>query len=172
MTPVQPVRSRPARNRGRHSAPLATLLLASLASVSGHPIRGVINGTLAMAHIASPSAGSDSPIKVQWADRETNLRVVCFFAANTSTARDDDANWPRITSVGFELPGSPTGFSLLQPGDGEWELVEGMSVAIPDHETVLLMRPSSSISPSSRASTVPGGLARDRWRRWAFRRGS
>ena len=69
---------------------------------------------------------------------DTGLRVACFYVANTSPARVDRPDWPRVTSVGFELPGSPSGFSLVAPLDGDWELVEGTRVFLPGHGPVTL----------------------------------
>jgi hypothetical protein len=66
------------------------------------------------------------------------LRVACFNVANSSPIGLEDPAWPRITRVGFELPGSPTGFSLLEPLNGDWELIEGVSVEIPGRATVSL----------------------------------
>ena len=66
------------------------------------------------------------------------LRLVCFYAANSSSPRPDDADWPRVMGVGFELPGRASGFSLLQPLDDEWELVEGRPVPIAGRGTVAL----------------------------------
>ena len=68
--------------------------------------------------------------------QDTGLRVVCFNAANTSLPRADDADWPRVTAVGFELPGRPSGFALVEPLDEKWELVEGIRVAISGRGTV------------------------------------
>ena len=97
-----------------------------------------MNPTLATAFVSSPSAGTDAPIKIMWGTQDTRLRVVCFNAANTSIPRADDADWPRVMAVGFELPGRPSGFSLLEPLDDEWELVEGRTVAIAGRGTVAL----------------------------------
>lgn len=115
---------------------LVAIVAASAAGVSAHVVRGVVNPTLATAFVSSPSAGTDAPIKIMWSAQDTGLRVVCFSAANTSIPRADDADWPRVIAVGFELPGRPSGFALLQPLDGDWELVEGRTVAIADRGTV------------------------------------
>ena len=40
--------------------------------------------------------------------------------------------------MGFELPGSPSGFALISPLDGDWELAEGVQAALPGHENVTL----------------------------------
>ena len=132
----------PTRNSWPHRrvqiALLGAIFLASIAGVSAHVVRGVINPTLATAFVSSPSGGLDAPVRLTWGTHDTGLRVACFFAANTSVPRPDDADWPRVTSVGFELPGSSAGFSLVEPLDGKWELVEGRKTAIPGHGTVAL----------------------------------
>jgi hypothetical protein len=114
------------------------MLIASAAGVSAHIVRGIRNPTLATAFVSSPVAGADLPIKVMWGTQDTGLRIVCFYVANTSPARADAPDWPRITAVGFELPGSPSGFSLLEPLNGEWDLIEGRTAAIPNDGTVTL----------------------------------
>ena len=119
-------------------APLGAIFVASVAGVSAHVVRGVMNPTFATAFVSSPTAGTDAPIKIMWGTRDTGLRVACFFAANTSMPRADDADWPRVMAVGFELPGTPSGFSLLEPLNDEWELVQGGTVAIADRGTVAL----------------------------------
>ena len=63
---------------------------------------------------------------------------MCFNVANSSMKRADDPDWPRVTGVGFELPGFPTGFTLLSPLSGEWELVEGASAEIAGQDPVQL----------------------------------
>src|SRR4249919_747234 len=85
----------------------AALALASLAAVSAHTVKGLQNAILATAYVSSPSAGTDAPIALTWGTGETGLdtglKVVCFYVANTSPARIDRPEWPRVTSVGFEL---------------------------------------------------------------------
>jgi hypothetical protein len=134
-----PVRgSRAAQHAGARIALLVAFLVASAAGISAHIVRGVLNPTLATAFVSSPTGAQDLPVKIAWPNRDTALRVVCFNAANTSVPRVDDPDWPRITAVGFELPGSLSGFALLEPLDGDWELVEGTRAPIPGHETVTL----------------------------------
>lgn len=116
---------------------IGAICIVSVAGMSAHIVKGVVNSTLATALVSSPSTGQDAPIKIQWGT-DTGLRVMCFNVANTSPPRPDDADWPRVTGVGFELPGSPAGFSLLEPLDGQWELVEGGTAAIPGSATVAL----------------------------------
>ena len=116
----------------------AAIVLASIAGVSAHIVRGVDNPTLATAFVSSPSAAADAPIKIGWGALDTKLRVVCFNVANTSPARADDPGSPRITAAGFELPGSPRGFTLLEPLGDEWEIVEGARATIPGGSAVTL----------------------------------
>ena len=114
------------------------ICLASLASVSAHVVKGLTSPELATAFVSSPSAGTDAPVRLAWGTQDTGLRVACFNAANTSPERLDRPGWPRVTGVGFELPGSPSGFSLVAPLDGDWELVEGARAFLPGHGTVTL----------------------------------
>jgi hypothetical protein len=122
----------------RTLALLGAIFMASVAGVSAHVVRGVVNPTFTTAFVSSPSGATDAPIKIMWGTRDTRLRVVCFYAANTSMPRADDADWPRVMGVGFELPEKPSGFSLLEPLDDAWELVEGSTVAIAGRGTVAL----------------------------------
>jgi hypothetical protein len=117
---------------------LTALCAASAAVVSAHVVRGVVNPALATAFVSSPSGGADAPIKIAWGTRDTGLRVVCFYAANTSTPRADEPDWPRVTAIGFELPGQPSGFTLIEPGNDEWELVEDREATISGRGTVTL----------------------------------
>ena len=110
----------------------------SVVSLSAHVIVGRTSPTLTTAFVSSPSAGGDAPIRVVWGAADTQLRVVCFNAANTSPVRTDRPGWPRVTGVGFELPGTPSGFALMAPLDGDWELIEGVLASIPGHASVTL----------------------------------
>lgn len=114
------------------------IVVASMAALSAHLVRGVGDPTLAKAFVSSPSATQDAPIRISWQNVDTGLRVACFNVANSSPARADDPSWPRITAVGFELPGSPTGFSLLEPLNGDWALEEGLNAEIPGQAVVTL----------------------------------
>ncbi|HUE84573.1 MAG TPA: hypothetical protein VMO26_00700 [Vicinamibacterales bacterium] len=113
----------------------AAFAIASLATVSAHIVRGLTYPTLALAFVSSPSANLDAPIKVMWESEDTGLRVACFYTANTSPP-SADPQWPRITAVGFELPDKRAGFSLMEPLNGEWELVEGANAVLPGHGAV------------------------------------
>ena len=123
-----------------HVATFAAILIASAATVSAHVVVGLISPTAATAHVSSPTATADAPIAIRWSSGITEVdegRVVCFNVANTSTPRVDRPEWPRVTSVGFELPGSLAGFSLISPAD-EWELIEGTRAFLPGHGLVTL----------------------------------
>ena len=142
-------------------AVLCTLFLISLAGLSAHMVKGLGSAGAASAFVSSPSAGSDAPIKIVWGTSpagDTGLRVVCFFVANTSDARLDRAAWPRVTGVGFELPGAPSGFVLLSPAEG-WELVEGTDASLPGHGSVRLdLAIVARANPSGKATGRPHDL--------------
>lgn len=114
------------------------LVCTALVSLSAHVIVGRVSPALTTAFVSSPSAGTDAPIRVIWGASDTQLRVVCFNTANSSPQRFDRPGWPRVTGVGFELPGSPSGFSLMAPLNGDWELVEGVEAAMAGHVHVTL----------------------------------
>ena len=116
----------------------AAILLASIAGVSAHVVRGMDNPTLATAFVSSPSGGSDAPIRVAWGGVDTKVRIVCFNVANTSPLRADDSDSPRVTAAGFELPGSPRGFTLLEPLGGDWQIVEGAQATLPGGQSLTL----------------------------------
>jgi hypothetical protein len=147
---VSPPRSGP--NWPRLVVLLGAMLVAALTGLSAHVVRGVSHPTLS-AFVSSPTATQDAPVRVAWGAEDTELRVMCFYVANTSAPRNDDPEWPRITAVGFELPGDPSGFSLLEPLDGTWEIVEGVEATIPSHSTVTL-------DVALRADVNPAGWSR------------
>jgi hypothetical protein len=134
---------------------IATLVAGSLASLSAHVVRGIAFPTLAVAFVSSPSATEDATIKIMWGPQDTGLRVACFNTANTSPP-SADPQWPRITAIGFELPGMLSGFSLMAPLDGAWELIEGANAVLSGRGGVtadfaLVARPTG-------AGAVPGAL--------------
>jgi hypothetical protein len=122
---------------GRMQFTLPAILLASIAGLSAHVIRGVDNPALATAFVSSPAAGADSPIRVMWGATDTRIRIACFYVANTSPARPDDADSPRVTGAGVELPGSPRGFTLLEPV-ADWQIVEGATATLPGGQSLTL----------------------------------
>ena len=112
----------------------------SLAVLSAHSIVGLVSREFAFpakAFVSSPSAGTDRAIPVKWAGSDSGLRVICFYVANASVERADRPGWPRVTAAGFELPDWRSGFTLLEPLDGKWELAEGERVRL-NGETVTL----------------------------------
>lgn len=135
---------------------LAALFLASITGASAHVVRGGNFPSAAVAFVSSPTGESDAPVRILWTNVDTGLRVVCFYAANTSPNRVDDPNWPRITAVGLELPGDPAGFSLLEPLDGNWQLVEGIQADIPNRGTVTLdVAMIANVNPAGLAGRGP-----------------
>ena len=130
--------------------------LASLAGLSAHVVKGLEWPDFATAFVSSPSAGTDAPIAIAWGQQNTGLKVVCFNVANTSPARPDSPDWPRITGVGFELPGSPSGFALMAPLDGDWDLVERAKASLPGHDTVTLdLAILARVNPTGRTPGQP-----------------
>jgi hypothetical protein len=136
------------------------LALAALAAVSAHTVKGLQSDVLATAFVSSPSSGTDPLLPLSWGSGatkvDTGLRVACFYVANTSPERIDRPDWPRITSVGFELPGSPAGFALVEPLDGDWEVVEHVSAALPGHDPVTLdVAIRARVNPTGRTPGEP-----------------
>ena len=87
----------------------AIVVLASAISLSAHMIKSVdVPGVAAF--VSSPTGDTDAPIPLLWQSTsppltiDTGLRVACFYVANSSSPDPADPDWPRITSVGFELP--------------------------------------------------------------------
>ncbi len=126
-----------------HIFVVIAIVVASATSLSAHVVRGLVSPDSATAFVSSPTSGTDAPVAVKWITPttvlDTGLRVACFYAANTSAPRADQPNGPRLTSIGFELPGSVSGFSLLSASDGRaWEIVEGRQALLPGHGLVTL----------------------------------
>jgi len=119
-------------------ASLCALTFASTANMSAHVVRGLDAPALATAFVSSPTSAADAPIAIKWGAADSTLRVVCYSVANTSPDRMEQPGWPRITMAGFELPGDGSGFSLVEPLDGRWELVEGVRVRVSEHDVVTL----------------------------------
>src|SRR5262245_17090260 len=103
------------------TALLLSLAVVSIATLSAHMVKGLQSPTAAKAFVSSPSGGADALLPIKWGTQpagDPNLRVGCFFVANSSAPRADRTDYPRVTGAGFELPGSPSGFALLEPLDG------------------------------------------------------
>ena len=126
------------RVSSRRLVVLIAIVLGSISGISAHVVRG-LHGT---AFVSSPTGSADKPISITWTGSQgtadTGQRVVCFNAANTSNARVDAPDWPRITAVGLEVPGAKRGFVLTEPADGRWRLVEGVEQVIPGRGVVTL----------------------------------
>lgn len=124
--------------------PVVVVVVASAIGLSAHVIRSVDLPMQVTAFVSSPSSGADAPIPVLWptADptrpADTGLRIACFYVANSTPPDAGDPAWPRITSVGFELPGSPSGFALVGPLDGNWQLIEGVQASLGSRGVVTL----------------------------------
>lgn len=85
---------------------------ASATAARAHTIRGVNYPTLATARLTSPNATLvDRPVPIPG----TSLSVACFNMRNNSPQTTSPE--ARITAVGFDLPGEPTGFALVSPTD-------------------------------------------------------
>jgi hypothetical protein len=164
--------TRPDRGTWKRAFLSATLcaVAISAATLSAHRIKGLYHEGLVKAFVSSPSTGSDAPIPIAWgttASGQTGLRVACFFVSNSSAPRADAPDWPRITGVGFELPGVRSGFTLLSPLDQGWDLVEDVHVNLPGHGALTLdfalLAPVNPVGHSIRGShrllgLAPGGV--------------
>jgi hypothetical protein len=140
---------------------VSALVIASLTAISAHTVRSV-SSSPAKAFVSSPTTATDSPIAIRWVNPastppttyDTGLRVVCFFVANPSPADPARPEWPRITSVGFELPGAPTGFALVDPVGGEWQLRENVPAKLAGQDVTLDFSIVAGVNPTGR---TPGG---------------
>lgn len=141
---------------------LCAVLVVSVVTVSAHMVKGLGSPGLTSAFVSSPSGATDALVKVAWGTTsggDTGLRVMCFFVANTSTARLDRERWPRVTAVGLELPDSRSGFVLISPLDGEWELVEDTEAFLPGHGSVSLdFAIVARVNPTGVAAGLPHDL--------------
>jgi len=141
--------------------PVAIVVVASAISLSAHVIKSVdVPGVTAF--VSSPTGNSDAPVPLVWQSVtppltiDTGLRVACFYVANSTAPDPDNPDWPRITSVGFELPASPSGFALLDPLDGDWRLVEGVETTVGSRGVVTLdFALVTSVNPTGRTPGRP-----------------
>ena len=110
-----------AQPAGSHPSRVSLSLVLVLLSVGigyAHNYYSLEGLTAVSARVQSPNATTtDLPIRIPG----TDLSIMCFKVRNTTP---DDS---RITAIGFDLPGSPTGFTLLSPTDGRFQLIEQAS---------------------------------------------
>jgi hypothetical protein len=134
------------------------LLMLSLAGVSAHFVRGLAGSGLAAAFVSSPTSASDPLISLAWSSGtttvDTGLKVACFHVANSSAPREGNLDWPRITGVGFELPGSLSGFTLLAP-HGEWQIAENVPALLDDQKVTLDFAIVARVNPTGRTPGQP-----------------
>jgi hypothetical protein len=134
------------------------LVCVSLATVSGHIVRGILYPGQATAFVSSPTAADDAPIAVKWGAEDTGMRIACFNVANTSPVLASAPGFPRITAIGFELPGGPAGFTLL--GNAEWEMTSNVPASLLGRGSVTLdfvLIARGSGLPPGQAATRAGG---------------
>ena len=142
---------------------VAFIVIASAIGVSAHVFRSVDLRTQVTAFVSSPSGNVDAPIPVLWPTTnpsmpviDTGLRVACFYVANSTPPEASASDWPRITSVGFELPDAPSGFSLVAPLNGDWELVEAVQKPIGSRGVVTLdFAIRARVNPTGRTPGSP-----------------
>ena len=108
--------------RSSRRAPLFVPVVALVVLMTGigytHTYVGLEHQALVRARVQSPNASvTDFPEPIPG----TALSIVCFTVRNTG-ALDS-----RITAIGFDLDGTLTGFSLLAPAGGAFELIEDVS---------------------------------------------
>ena len=136
----------------------SAFVLASVAGISAHFVRGLESPDVA-AFVSSPTGATDVPIKLAWTAGtttiDTGLSVACFYVANSSAERADRPEWPRITGVGFELPGSPTGFALVSPAGGDWEIKENVPTQLAGQDVTLDFVIAARVNPTGRTPGQP-----------------
>jgi hypothetical protein len=145
-------------NRSRQSVRVnvMTALVTVLGTaLSAHNYVGLELPALARARVQSPNAVIvDMPQPIAG----TDLSVVCFKVRNTSPYDS------RITAIGFDLPGTLTGFTLIVPPDGDFHLIEQVSNVpqLPDATLDFALvtgrtfgggRPRAGLPPSSTLTT-------------------
>ena len=140
---------------------LSVLVLASLTAISAHTVRSV-SSSPGKAFVSSPTSANDAPVAIQWLNPstppttyDTGIRVVCFFVANPSQADPARPEWPRITSVGFELPGAPSGFALVDPVGGDWQLRENVPATLAGQDITLDFTIVAGVNPTGRTPGNP-----------------
>ena len=117
----------------RHSLTVRSVLclvvaLALGAVVHAHNYVGILDPVNARARVQSPNANVvDLPVPIPG----TDLSIVCFKVRNTSPFDS------RITAIGFDVPGSATGYTLVSPAEGPFHLIEDVSNVPELHDTTL-----------------------------------
>jgi hypothetical protein len=129
--------SAPAR-RSLAVGAIAAVVVSSMSTVSAHVVRGILFPTQATAFVSSPSAAEDAPIPIRWGTDDSGLRVACFNVANTAPPLPDAPGYPRVTAVGFELPGVRGGFSLLTVSPDDWRVVSNAPASLLGRGSVTL----------------------------------
>lgn len=140
------------------AASVLALAVTSMPTLSAHVVKGLESFGAATAFVSSPSTGTDLPISVKWGSLPTgdpDLRVVCFFVANTSVERVDRPGWPRVTGAGFELPGTAAGFALIEPVDDHWELIENTRATLNGAPVTLDFAIVARVNPTGRTPGHP-----------------
>jgi hypothetical protein len=124
-------------------------------AVYAHNYVGTTYPTLARARVQSPNANVvDLPQPISG----TALSLVCFKVRNTSPFDS------RITAIGFDLPGTLSGFTLVDSGGFDFQLIEQVSNVPELHDLTLDFalvtgrtfgggRPNSGLPPSSVLTT-------------------
>jgi hypothetical protein len=136
--------------------PVATVVVASAIGLSAHVIKSVDLPGQVTAFVSSPNPGSaDAPIPIAWGTTNTSLKVACFYVSNTAPPDPGNPNWPRITSLGFELPESPSGFALISPLDGNWQLLEGVQQTLGQSVVTLDFAIVARVNPTGRPHGSP-----------------
>lgn len=140
---------------------LSALVLAPLTAISAHPVRSVTSSPV-KAFVSSPTSANDPLIPIQWVNPstppstyDTGLKVVCFFVANPSLANPAHPDWPRITSVGFELPGTSSGFALVDPVGSDWQLRENVPATLAGQDITLDFTIVAGVNPTGRTPGQP-----------------
>ena len=143
------------RNRSVRRCVTAGLVAVLGSALYAHNYVGLIQPTLTRARVQSPNANVvDLPQPIVG----TNLSIVCFKVRNTSLVDS------RITAMGFALPGTLTGFTLISPPDSDFHLIEQVSnvpelrdetldFALVTGRTFAGGRPSAGLPPSSSLTT-------------------
>jgi hypothetical protein len=145
----------------RHSSrPVRSILALGIALLAGvivqaHTFIGILDPTSARARVQSPNGSVvDLPVPIPG----TDLSVVCVRVRNASPFDS------RITAIGFDVPGSATGYTLISPTDSGFHLIEQVSNIPELHDTTLDFalvtgrtfgggQPNAGLAPSATLTT-------------------